>query len=778
MKTFIVFIVYGLFPLIMMAQWHSLNKGQENRTAPKVQILSDDNNSTVIKVDISGFDLKAFYAGNKLYRSIDLLSEVFTTLAGSPELPYISTIIAVPDKSGVSVEVIETGDLQTFSGIYLPPSRESWWEGQPETPYTEDKDAYSSSDIYPDNLVSIGPPMVFRDFRIVRLAVFPVRYIASKKELQVTTSVTVKLTYSSENVVNPKTKKTKSIAPSFVKIYESFIFNYKSALSKLNLKDTTGRDVMLCIMPDAYARDFQPYADWKRKGGIDIHITKFSDIGATSTNPTLIRDYIADAYHNWEFPPTYVLMVGDYGIFPIKYYSYGGWTFPNEDYFVEIDGDDFFPEMFVGRFPVQSVYDLKIMINKGLTYEKTPYTESTDWFMKGLCCSNNAYPSQVETKRFAAHMMRDHGGFTVDTLMSNFPCTMSLNDVIQAITDGRSYVNYRGEGWYYGWRATCYNFYTQNVSSLNNGPKLSFFTSIGCGVAMFNYTGGNCFGEELLKLGTPTNPRGAIAFIGAVSNSHTQYNNHLDDGIYIGMFWDGMDTPGQGLLRGKLRVYNVFGSDPWVEYHYRLFCILGDPSVHIWKEIPLAVNVDHPASIPFEYRENLITVTFRSTGLPVDSAQVTITGDSIFVSGYTDSTGKVVLGITPLSIDSLDITVRGGDVIPYLGKIGISTESVSEMPGGQKFGLGSIFPNPFDQSTMINYSIPEQCDISLKIYDINGRLIKVLHEGKQPGGKYSVIWDGQDDSGNQISAGMYFIKLNSSGFNQSMKLCKLMVIQK
>jgi hypothetical protein len=77
MKTFIVFIVYGLFPLIMMAQWHSLNKGQENRTAPKVQILSDDNNSTVIKVDISGFDLKAFYAGNKLYRSIDLLSEVY-----------------------------------------------------------------------------------------------------------------------------------------------------------------------------------------------------------------------------------------------------------------------------------------------------------------------------------------------------------------------------------------------------------------------------------------------------------------------------------------------------------------------------------------------------------------------------------------------------------------------------------------------------------------------------------------------------------------------------
>jgi hypothetical protein len=777
MKTFIVTIIFGLFPLIMMAQWHSLNKEQKNRTAPIVQILSDDSNSTVIKFDISGFDLKEFYVGSKLYQTVDLLSDVSTTLAGSPELPYLVRILAVPDKAGVSVEVVETGALLTFTNINLPPCRESWWEGQPETPYTEDKDSYSSSDIYPLNLASIGPPMVFRDFRIVRLAVFPVRYIASKKELQLTTSITVKLSYTLENVVNPKTKKTTSIAPSFANIYESFIFNYKSALSKLNLKDTTGRDVMLCIMPDAYVNDFQPYAEWKRKSGIDIHITKFSDIGANSTDPTIIRDYIADAYHNWEHPPTYVLLVGDYGVLPRKlvYYDY---TFANEDYFVEIDGNDFFPEMFVGRFPVQSVYDLKIMINKGLTYEKTPYTESTDWFMKGLCCSNNAYPSQVETKHFAEHMMIEHGGFiSVDTLMSNTPCTMNLDDVIQSINEGRSFVNYRGEGTHHGWDASCYPFDYTEVIRINNGARLSFFTSIGCGVARFD-ADHNGFGEEWVKLGTPTNLRGAIVFIGGVSNTHTQYDNHIDDGIYIGMFWEGMDTPGQALLRGKLRVYRVFGNDPWVEYHYRIFCILGDPSVHIWKEIPLAVNVDHPASVPLGFSEKLITVTYSSTGLPVDSAQVTITGDSVFVSGYTDSTGKVVLGFIPLSLDSLDITVRGGDVIPYQGKIGITAESVPEMPGSQKFGLGNVFPNPFDQSTVINYSIPEQCDVSLKIYDINGRLVKDLHKGMQLGGNYSVKWNGQDDSGNQISAGIYFIKLSSDGFNQSMKLCKQMVIQK
>jgi len=772
MKTFIVSIILGLFPLCMMAQWNAINSEQKNKKAPVVQILSDDSNSTVIKVDISGFDIKELYAGNKLYQTIDLLSEVSTSLAGSPELPYIAKILAVPDKAGVSIEVIETGGLQTFNNIDLPPSRESWFEGQPETPYLENKTAYSSSDIYPNNLASIETPIVFRDFRIVRLAVYPIRYIASKKELQVTSSITVKITYSSENIVNPKTTPTKSIAPSFAKIYENFIFNYKSALSKLDLLDSTGRDVMLCIMPDAYVNDFQPFADWKRKSGIDIHITKFSDIGANSSNLTIIYNHIADAYHNWEYPPTHVLLVGDYGVLPRKQITYD-YTIINEDYFVEIDGNDYFPEMFVGRFPVANNNELKIMTNKVMSYEKTPNTTNTDWFKKGVCCSNDEFPSQIETKRITTQMMIQDGGFSsVDTLMSKTPCISTVSDVIQAINNGRSFLNYRGEGWSSGWWATCTPFQTSDVSSLNNGTKLTFFTSIGCGVAMFD-VGGNCFGEALVKLGTPTSLRGAIAFIGATSNSHTQYNNQLDIGLYIGMFHEGMETAGQALLRGKLRVYNCFGSDPWVEYHYRLFCILGDPSVHIWKEIPLTVNVNHTSYVPFAYSENLIAVTYASTGLPVDSAQVTITGNSVFASGFTDSTGHVTLGITPVSLDSLYITVRGGDVYPYQGKIQVTPVSVPEVPGVNEFGLGKVFPNPFDQSTLINYSIPEQCNISLKIYDINGRLIKDLFEGKQSGGNYSVKWNGQDDSGNHISAGIYFIKLNSNGFNQTMKLCKL-----
>ena len=139
------------------------------------------------------------------------------------------------------------------------------------------------------------------------------------------------------------------------------------------------------------------------------------------------------------------------------------------------------------------------------------------------------------------------------------PCSMDLDDVMNAINEGRSYLNYRGEGWSSGWWADCYPFNASDVSTLNNGEKFTFVTSIGCGVAMFNTGGGNCFGEEWLQLGSLTQPRGACAFVGPTSNTHTTYNNKLDKGIYVGMFQEGMDTPGQALLRGKLYCYNVFG---------------------------------------------------------------------------------------------------------------------------------------------------------------------------------------------------------------------------
>jgi hypothetical protein len=683
-KTLLLLLVAFLVPFSGIAEWIPLNNNRAAETPPKVTILSDDQNATVIKIELSGFDLRDFSSEGKNYQVVDLLTESLTSEPGYPELPYLANILAVPDRAAISVEVIETGETMIFKDISLPPARESWIEGSPEPPYQENARAYMSGELFPADYANADPPSIFRDFRIARISAFPVHYLPARKELQVLTSITVRVNYGKGEVINPKTTARKAIAPSFGQLYRSFILNYQHVLESCYGGREEGRELILCIMPDIFAESFQVYADWKRQSGIDVHITKFTDIGANANDPDIIKAHIADAYHNWENPPTYVLIVGDDGVFPKKIVVYPDYSFPDEDYFVEIDGNDYFPEMMIGRFTNEGEYRMQVMINKFLMYEKTPYLTDPNWLIKGTCCSNNAYASQPETKRFAYHKMKDDGGFlSVDTMMSNAGCTYDLQDVTNAINNGRSFLNYRGEGWYDGWHANCYYFSVSDVAALTNGQKFTFVTSIGCGVAAFQAGGGNCFGEEWIEMGTMNAPRGAAAFLGPVSNTHTAFNNEIDRGIYMGMFDEGLETPGQALLRGKLNMYNVFGNVYYVEYHFKIYCCLGDPSIHIWKTIPQVVNVFYPPTIPVGTSEIEVRVIRPLSGLPVNNAVVCVTGEEVFAAGTTDSSGIAVLTIVSTFADTLTVNVRGGNVVPYQGSIETIEYDVFIEPEGE-----------------------------------------------------------------------------------------------
>ena len=674
---------------VCFAQWIPLNKFSTPNSPPDVQLISDDAFSTVIKVELPGFQINEFIANGKTYHSINFESEALSTEIGFPEIPHIAKILAIPDQGSVSIEILETSSVQTFKGINLPPARESWIEGKPETPYLENIDAYNSENIYPDNFARTEEPAVFRDFRIARVSVYPIRYSPSKKEIQVTSSITIKINYVPGSGINPKLTPQRSIAPSFHKLYKSSIFNYDEVLQQRYGGRTEGHDIMLCIMPDMYVEEFQPYAEWKHKSGTEIIVTKFSEIGANQSNPDIIKNYILSVYNSWENVPTHILIVGDYGSVtgcaPVKYVNYD-WTFINEDYFVELEGNDYFPEMMIGRFTNHGTGGenvLRIMVNKFLKYEKYPYTAQTEWYKKGTVCSNNYYQSQVDTKRFTAQFMMEYGQFTsVDTMMSNWQCTYDESDIVAAINNGRSYLNYRGEGWDDGWHASCYYFNTSYVNGLNNANKLPFVTSIGCGVAMFDASA-NCFGETWIEMGSLADPpRGGCAFIGPTSNTHTTYNNYLDKGIYVGMFQEGLDSPGEALLRGKLHMYQQFGNVYYVEYHYKIYCVLGDPSMHIWKDIPKPVTVTHPNEIYAGFNQVQITVNGTSGGLPVSNARICISGNGVYVTGTTDASGTATLDVTPASAGTLYLTVTGVDIVPNEDSILVSIGTENITPHG------------------------------------------------------------------------------------------------
>jgi len=84
------------------------------------------------------------------------------------------------------------------------------------------------------------------------------------------------------------------------------------------------------------------------------------------------------------------------------------------------------------------------------------------------------------------------------------------------------------------------------------------------------------------------------------------------------------------------------------------------------------------------------------------------------------------------------------------------------------YKLGQNAPNPFKQLTTINYQLPKAGQVSLKIYNIAGQVVKTLTDGVQGPGAYNVKWNGMDQNNQKVSNGIYFYKL-VTGDKQAIK---------
>jgi len=85
----------------------------------------------------------------------------------------------------------------------------------------------------------------------------------------------------------------------------------------------------------------------------------------------------------------------------------------------------------------------------------------------------------------------------------------------------------------------------------------------------------------------------------------------------------------------------------------------------------------------------------------------------------------------------------------------------------------SAFPNPFNPSTTIQYSLAEMGEVNIRIYDVLGREIVSINEGIKTTGRYSLIWDGKDRNGVSAGSGIYILRINSGKNNKSLKLLLL-----
>lgn len=88
----------------------------------------------------------------------------------------------------------------------------------------------------------------------------------------------------------------------------------------------------------------------------------------------------------------------------------------------------------------------------------------------------------------------------------------------------------------------------------------------------------------------------------------------------------------------------------------------------------------------------------------------------------------------------------------------------------ESFLLAGNFPNPFNPSTTIDFQLPKDSRVSITIFNTNGQLIRTLVDGDLQAGAHQVQWDGLDDNGNHVAAGVYLCRMKAGDFMDTKRM--------
>ena len=124
-------------------------------------------------------------------------------------------------------------------------------------------------------------------------------------------------------------------------------------------------------------------------------------------------------------------------------------------------------------------------------------------------------------------------------------------------------------------------------------------------------------------------------------------------------------------------------------------------------------------------------------------------------------------------INPTDLQLNDNDPIPIAASMimhhGLGINDQSPI----LFALHQNYPNPFNPITAIRYDLPIESIVDIVVYDITGRLVKnLVYENKKPGYHYTT-WNGVNNLGNTVSAGMYIYTIQAEQFQSVKKMILL-----
>ena len=749
--------------LLMLLSTGALNAASR---FPEVKVLQDRGSSVIVEFSLNGYDVVPVMINGKEYCRIEIPGVPNQLEAGYPDLPMINRSVIVPDQGKMELRILEI-EQETGTSLSIAPSKGNLFRNvDPQTVPYEFNDFYQTDAWWPVQTAVLEGPFILRDYRGISIRFNPFQYNPDRQELKVVKRIVVEVYATGPGGENVITRVRGGINREFVPIYENVFLNF-SGTRYDSISENPGR--MLIITANAYNANMQSFRYWKTKKGIYTKIVNISTIGNTQS---AIKNRIQAEDDSTNL--TWVLLVGDSSeVYPARGTSGAAAGASADPVYTYTRGTDSYSDLFISRMSSRGGTALNIdkQVSRTLGYERTPLADTT-WYRRGLGIASNqsgGSPSYCDSTR--VNWLRDSlltPKYTYLRISKSYDSWGTSDTIRKRIEEGLTIINYVGHGSVTGW-SNGGGFNITNINALNNPWKLPVALSVACVVGQFS---SDCFCEASVTAGEVNQPDGFLAHWGSSINQSWEPPCWGQSGAVNLLSHNLKNTFGGMCFNGASYMIEHYGASSATGIEMaQTWHIFGDASVQLRTLKPDSMIVTHNATIPLGDKASF-TVTVRdndgTTLIPyaLVCCWIYTQTPQAYATAYTNASGVATLNLTPQAIgDTMWVTVTKFNYKPYEGFARVGPVSVEEEGGGARTISLAVNPSFGHGHIQIAYILGKEHraeGMGLKIYDISGRLVRDLSSlAIRPSSL--VTWNGDDDAGRKVDAGVYFIRLTAAG---------------
>lgn len=604
---------------------------------------------------------------------------------GHPLLPVKRELIEIPAGATAVVRIVsfnvseyKLSDIGISRKLF--PSQPEHSKSEDEHDFVYSMESYQINNFGEKEIVSVDDLGYLRGTRIGRVNIAPVKYNPVSNTLEVYENIVFEIEFQNADIAKTNEIKAKYFSPYFGSVKNQLI-NHLPDNSRENFMRYPIKYVI--VSDPMFETQLEPFVEWKTKKGFTV-IEAYTDDPNVGNTTSSIKAYLQDLYDNGtpEDPaPSFVLFVGDVAQVPAWSGNTGGHV---TDLFYCEYTNDYFPEVYYGRFSAQNTDDLQPQIDKTLQYEKFEMPDPSYLdevvLVAGMDGSYAQDWGNGQINYGTTNYFNPDHGLTSHTYL--YPESGSHSaDIIQHVSDGVAYGNYTAHCSAWGWADPAFGL--DNVPGLENEDKYGLLVGNCCNSNEFDY--GECFGEALLR----AEDKGALGYIGG-SNS-TMWDPDYYWGVGVGTisenpppyeettlgaydrtfhdhgedFEDWYMTQDEMIYAGNLAVTE--GTPNQAEYYWEIYCLMGDPSVMIYFSNPPTMTASYTNLLPIG------NTTFTITTEPYAYGAISMDG-VLHGAGLADDQGNLSLEIDPFTTPgTADVIVTGQNRAPYIGTVPVAS---------------------------------------------------------------------------------------------------------